>query len=157
MSQSSVPEFGKITVDPSWKIAIVRSVWHGEMTSSLVKDAVAGLVEAGIKNENIGVIDAPGSYEIPLLCQAALEAGADGAIAFGIIVQGATHHARLIAEESARGIMDIQLRLKKPITYEVLFVNNEEDARARSIGPGAKGRLAATTFLSSLAHLKELS
>ena len=121
-----------------------------------MKDASETLVAAGIKPENIRVIDAPGSYELPLLCKSALLAGADGCIAFGIIAQGATHHARLVAEQSAAGCMQVQLELMKPIIFEVLFVDDIEDAKARAVGKNAKGPLAATTLLTSLARLKDL-
>ncbi len=156
MVLSETPNFGEYIVDPDWRITITRSVWHGELTTQMVKDASETLVAAGIKPENIRVIDAPGSYELPLLCKSALLAGADGCIAFGIIAQGATHHARLVAEESAAGCMQVQLELMKPIIFEVLFVDDIEDAKARAVGKNAKGPLAATTLLTSLARLKDL-
>jgi 6,7-dimethyl-8-ribityllumazine synthase len=151
------PNFGKISANPEWKIAIVTSVWHPECTSALRDGAVKELVALGIPRDNIALLDAPGSFEIPLLCKKSLENGADAAIAFGVIVQGATHHARLVAEESARGCMNVQLELGKPIIYEVLFVENIEDAQKRSIGAGGKGGLAAQTVLTQLAKMAELS
>lgn len=156
MVASDTPVFGPLRVDPSWKIAIVRSVWYPELTSALVKGAVDALTEAGLSKEKILLIDAPGSFELPLLCKAALEGGADGAIAFGIVVQGATHHAKLVAEESAAGCMRVQLDLGKPIAFEVLFVDSLDDARSRSTGPKSKGPLAARTLLTQLAKMKEL-
>ncbi len=156
MKTGETPNVGTMSVDPRWKIVIVRSVWYDELTMQLVSDARTALVAAGVKPENIHVIDAPGSYELPLLCQHALENGADGCIAFGIIVQGDTHHARLVAEQSAAGCMQVQLQTGKPITFEVLFVDNVEHARVRSTGKGSKGPLAAKTLLSSLARVKDL-
>lgn len=150
------PNFGQVTIDPSWKVAIVTSVWHPECTNALRDDAVKSLIESGIPREHIALLDAPGSFEVPLLAKKLLLAGADAVIAFGVIVQGATHHARLIAEESARACMDIQLELQKPIIYEVLFVEKIEDARTRSIGSGGKGGLAAQTTLTQLARMAEL-
>ena len=156
MNSVETPLFGNILVDPAWKIAIIRSAWYPEMMTSLVQDATEALRSAGIQEENILFLEAPGSYELPLVAQTALEAGADGVIAFGIIVQGSTHHARLIAEQSAAGCMRVQLDQKKPVIYEVLFVDNLEDAKERSIGPKAKGGLAARTLLSQLAGLAKL-
>jgi len=156
MVTSDAPIFGNIPVDPQWKIAIVRSIWYPELTSRLSSDATDALVAAGIARESISIIDSPGSYELPLLCKQALLSGADGCIAFGIIVQGSTHHAELVAEGAQQGIMQTQLELMKPITFEVLFVNLLEDAQKRSIGKNAKGGLAASTLLTSLARLKEL-
>ncbi len=156
MVLSETPNFGEYIVDPDWRIAIARSVWYDELTMQMVKDATETLVAAGIKPDNIRVIDSPGSYELPLLCKGALLAGADGCIAFGIIVQGNTHHAGLVADQSAAGCMQVQLELLKPITFEVLFVDIVEDAKTRAVGKNAKGPLAAKTLLSSLARLKDL-
>jgi len=156
MAIDETPIFGKLKVDPSWKITIARSVWYPELTASLVHDATEALTNAGIEKKNILFLDAPGSFELPLLAKHALHAGADGVIAFGIIVQGATHHARIVAEQSAEGCMRVQIDSGKPIVYEVLFVDSVDDAKTRSIGPKAKGALAARTLLSQLARLAEL-
>lgn len=155
MSHSDAPSFGKTPVNPDWKIVIIRSVWYPELTSALADSAKTTLLKSGIASGNIAVIDAPGSFEIPLLAQSVLD-DADGVIAFGIIVQGITHHAKIVAEESARGCMDVQLAARKPIVYEVLFVDSVDDARARSIGPDSKGPIAAATLLTQLARLSEL-
>ncbi|MSR67678.1 6,7-dimethyl-8-ribityllumazine synthase [Candidatus Peribacteria bacterium] len=156
MTIDNLPEFGKSRINPDWKIAVIRSVWHPEVSSVLRDSAIESLVVAGIPKSNIIAIDAPGSFELPLLCKRALESGADGAIAIGIVVQGATHHAELIAREAASGCMQTQLALKKPIVFEVLFVNTLEDAKVRALGPRAKGPLAARTLLTQLAKLSEM-
>lgn len=156
MQIGEAPNFGQVSVDSDWKIAIVRSVWYDELTSAMARDAQSTLTKAGINKEHIRIIDAPGSYELPLLCKQALMAGADACIAFGVIVQGATHHARLVADESAAGIMQTQLELLKPIVFEVLFVDVLQDAKDRAIGKNAKGPLAAMTILTQLARLKDL-
>lgn len=156
MLHGETPDFGSYVVNPQWRITIVRSIWYDDLTMQMVKDCSETLVAAGIKPENIRVIDAPGSYELPLLCKGALLAGADGCIAFGIVAQGATHHARLVAEQSAAGCMHVQLEQMKPIVFEVLFVDSIDDAKARAFGKHAKGPLAAKTILTSLARLKDL-
>ncbi len=156
MTKNDAPLFGDTPVDPLWKVALIRSIWYPELTAAMLADAKKILITAGISEENIQVFDTPGSFEIPLLCKKALEDGADGAIALGIIVQGATHHARLVAEQSALGCMNVQLALGKPIIFEVLFVNTLDDARTRVAGPDAKGPLAAHTLLSQLANLNKM-
>lgn len=157
MTQTDTPDFGTVEINPDWKIAIIRSAWYPELTSALVDSATRTLEAAGIPSANIVTVDAPGSFEIPLLAQAAFTRGADGIIAFGIIVQGVTHHAAIIANESASGCMDIQLKAGRPLVYEVLYVDSLDDARARSIGSNSKGPVAAQTLLTQLARLAELS
>ncbi len=157
MSQVNLPEFGTVDVNPDSKIVIIRSVWYPELTSALVASAKETLISAGIPAKNISVVDAPGSFEIPLLAKKAFERGADGILAFGMIVQGITHHARIVADESASGSMKVQLDAGKPLIYEVLYVDSEKDGRVRSIGSHSKGPIAARTLLTQLARLAELS
>lgn len=157
MHDNSLPSVDASKVDSSWRIGIVRSVWHGDCTSALAADAKARLIECGIAADNVRTIDAPGSFEIPLLCKKLIDGGfVDGIITLGVIVQGETHHAEIIAHESARAIMDLQMRSGIPIVYEILFVNNIADAKKRSIGKNGKGRLAADTVLHSLANVKQM-
>lgn len=156
MTKNNLPDLGNSKINPDWMIALVRSVWYPELTGAMTDDAQRSLIASGLPEKNIRIIDAPGSFEIPLLCQQALQSGADGVIAFGIIVQGATHHAALVAEQSAAGCMQVQLSLGKPVIYEVLFVDTLEDAKARALGPDAKGPIAAATLLSQLANLHEM-
>lgn len=157
MTASDTPDFGTLKADPRWKIAIIRSVWYPELTGALRDGAMATLLKAGALQENILTIDAPGSFELPLLSKHAIEKQkVDGVIAFGIVVQGATHHGRLVAEQAAEGIMRVQLTTNIPITFEVMFVDALDDARSRSIGPEGKGPLAAATLLSCLAKLRKI-
>ena len=150
------PEFGEITVDPAWKVAIVRAAWHGDLTSALALSCTQKLIELGIQRKNIQEIVVPGSFEIPLFCKEALKMGVDGVIAFGVVVQGDTHHARLIAEESASGCMQAQMEFCKPVIFEVLFVDEKKHAQERSIGKDGKGPLSAQTLLSCLAMQAQL-
>jgi 6,7-dimethyl-8-ribityllumazine synthase len=144
-------------VDTGWKIAIVRSAWHPECVDPMVTEAKAELTRLGVPKANVFTVEAPGSFEVPLLCQWAIrERKADAVIAFGVIVQGQTHHARIVAEQAAAGIMKVQLETGAPIAFEILFVDDVAHAKARSTGEHGKGPLAARTVLISLAKLKHL-
>jgi 6,7-dimethyl-8-ribityllumazine synthase len=143
-------------INPNWNIAIVRAEWHDELTSALSQSAINTLITLGISRENIREVTVPGSFEIPLITQQLLRQNVDGAIVFGIVLQGATHHAEMIAREAGRACMDIQRETTKPIVCEILHVNTLEDAVSRSIGPKSKGPDAARTLLSCLAKKAEL-
>ena len=144
-------------INSAWKIAIIRSIWHADCTDALAMDAKETLLKVGLKEKNILEFTAPGSFEIPLLVQRIIKKKkVNGVIALGVIVQGETYHARLVADNAARGIMDVQLATGVPIVFEILYVNRIEDARGRSIGKNAKGGLAARTMLNMLAKMGEL-
>lgn len=144
-------------VDPSWRIGIVRSSYYKEEVDALTQGARTTLLSAGIALAKITVHDAAGSFEIPLIGAALAKSGAvDALIGIGIVVQGETEHARLLAENVARGIMDTQLQYLIPFAFEVLYVKDLAQARARSASDHNKGSEAALSVLQSLAELSPL-
>ncbi|MSR87111.1 6,7-dimethyl-8-ribityllumazine synthase [Candidatus Peribacteria bacterium] len=144
--------------DPSWKIGIIRSSFYKEEVQALVDGARKTLLEAGISESNISEHPVPGSFEIPLLGSALAAAKkVDGLIGLGIIVEGETHHAGLVAAEAARGIMDVQVQYAMPFAFEVLYVKALSQAKERSSGADNKGAEAARAVLYSLAEISKLS
>jgi 6,7-dimethyl-8-ribityllumazine synthase len=144
---------GTFTVDPTWKIGIVAASFYKEETDAMIESARKALMHAGIPEGNILFYPVAGSFEIPLLGAALAKAKkVDALIGIGIIVQGETKHADLLAAESARGIMDVQLQYHIPFAFEVLWVNTLADAKARA----NKGEEAAQAVLLSLAELARL-
>ncbi|HRH93414.1 MAG TPA: 6,7-dimethyl-8-ribityllumazine synthase [Candidatus Peribacteria bacterium] len=144
-------------VNPKWKIAIVRSSWHPECVDLMASEARTELLKQGILLKNIVEVQVPGSFEIPLACKRVIEKKkVDAVLTFGVIVQGQTHHARLIAEESAGALMRLSLEKNLPVVFEIVFVDKIEHAKARSTGPNGKGPHAAQTALTTLAKLKDL-
>lgn len=138
-------------VDPNWRIAIIHATYYKEEIVALVESALSALKEAGIPEKNVALYEAPGSFEIPLIGAALADAGAaDALIGIGIIVQGETKHADLLAEAVTHGMMDIQVRYRIPFAFEVLYVDCLPQARAR----GEKGKEAALAVLHSLAELR---
>jgi 6,7-dimethyl-8-ribityllumazine synthase len=141
-------------LDPAWRIGIVYSSYYLTETMTMVSAASKLLREAGIKESNITLHQARGAFEIPLIgAQLVHEKKVDALIALGIIVEGETEHARLIAEECARGIMDIQVQHRVPFAFEVLYVNDLKHAKDRATGEANKGEEAALAALHSLAEL----
>ena len=84
---------------------------------------------------NIVLIWTPGSFEIPLFVQAVADLKRFQAIiALGVIVEGETEHARLIAESVTRSLLETSLRYKLPVVHGVLLVKDEAQAKARCMG-----------------------
>ncbi len=145
--RTSSSSSGLLKADPSWRIGIVYSSFYPEIISVMREGAIQELLKSGIQESCIVQYEAPGSFEIPLIGRNLAERkSVDALIALGVIVQGETHHAELIAEESARGIMDVQLRYGIPFAMEILFVEDLSLARDRT----DKGVAAARTILKTL-------
>ncbi|MFA6523478.1 MAG: 6,7-dimethyl-8-ribityllumazine synthase [Candidatus Peribacteraceae bacterium] len=140
-------------VNSSWHVGIIHSSYYKEEVDALVSGAERTLREAGILPGSIRTFSVPGSFEIPLLGEAlARTKEVDALIGLGIVVQGETHHAALVAGEAARGIMDVQLRHGIPFAFEILSVDRLELARARL----DRGEEAARSVLHSLAQLARI-
>ncbi|NOS68214.1 MAG: 6,7-dimethyl-8-ribityllumazine synthase [Candidatus Peribacteraceae bacterium] len=146
-----------LKTDPSWRIGIVYSSFYKEEIGAMVAGAKQVLLKAGITPTNITEHSVSGSFEIPLIGTALVfEKKVDALIGIGIIVEGETHHAELLARESARGIMDVQVRYGVPFAFEVLYVKKLRDAQVRSSGTNNKGAEAARAVLHSLAQIRKL-
>ena len=119
-----------------------------------MESAVKALEEAGIKPQNIQLYPVAGSFEIPLIGRALAEQGkVDGLVALGLIIEGETEHASLIAQEAARGIMAVQVQFGTPFAFEVLYVRSRAQALAR-LDKGAEAASAVLHSLSSLSAIE---
>jgi 6,7-dimethyl-8-ribityllumazine synthase len=122
-------------ISQSQKIGIIVSQYNHDITYPMRDAAIETLINAGIKSEDIIVREAPGGFEIPLLCQKMAQTGEyDGLIALGCVIRGDTDHYVYIAGESTGGIMDVMLKYDIPIANAILTVNNLEQAQIRSRG-----------------------
>ena len=144
-------------VNHSLRIAIVRSNYYPNLTKSLEKACREYLVACGVKEDNIAIFEVPGSWEIPLIVKNIASAKKfDGIVAFGVIIKGDTYHFEMIANECARGLMNIALEFNIPITFEILATYNLEQAKKRSIGKLNRGIEAAKTLLETIKELSRL-
>lgn len=144
-------------IDSQWRVGIVASSFYKEEIDSMIHEARSFLIDSGIQEEKVKVHFVPGSFEIPLIGRALAEENkVDALIGLGIIVEGETQHAHLLAEQAARGIMDVQLHTGIPFAFEVLYVNDLQLARERALGDKNKGKEAAHAVLHSLAKLHSI-
>jgi len=142
-----------MSMRPAWRVGIVYSSFYKEEIEQMLSGAVETLKAVGMEEANISSYPVPGSFEIPLVGAALAKKGSvDALIGLGIIVDGQTHHARLVAENVSRGLMDVQTQYTIPFANEVLYVDSLELAKKRLY----KGEEAAISVLHSLAQLASL-
>lgn len=149
----------KISFTKHLKIAIVRTNYHTELIDNLESYAIKTLTSAGVSKTNIETFTAPGSWEVPILVQSAMEARKfDAVIAFGVIVKGETYHFDLIANEVSRALMQLSLDYAIPVGFEILAVYDKKHAEERAGKNNQnKGIEAANAVLQTLQTLKKLS
>jgi 6,7-dimethyl-8-ribityllumazine synthase len=73
-----------------------------------------------------------GSFELPVVSKAALEAGADAVVALGVIIRGGTPHFEYVASAATTGLTDVALQTGKPVGFGVLTVDNEAQGLDRA-------------------------
>ncbi len=139
------------------RIGIVWSRFNEEIVRELLAACEKELVQLGVAATDIDVVSVPGALEIPLALQAlALErrglAGRryDALVALGAVVRGETYHFEVVANESARGILDVQLKTGIPVANGVLTSNTEEQARVRAAVKGAEAARVAVEMANTL-------
>ena len=138
------------------RIGVVWSRFNEEIVRELVTACDKQLVELGVAAADIDLVSVPGALEIPLALQAlALERRGfarryDALVALGAVVRGETYHFEIVANESARGILDVQLETGVPVANAVLTCDTEEQARLRAAPKGAEAARVAVEMANTL-------
>ena len=139
-----------------YRIGIVLTRWHSDITDKLLKGALDTLKKHGISASSIILKRVSGSFELPLGAQWIKESEkADAVICLGCIIKGETPHFDFISQAVAMGIMDLNLKYNIPFIFGVLTTNTLKQAKQRSGGKhGNKGAEAALAALEMLANKK---
>ncbi|MGH9430416.1 MAG: 6,7-dimethyl-8-ribityllumazine synthase [Terriglobia bacterium] len=141
------------------RVAIIRAEYNGEITNRLEQKCLEGLHEGGLTAAQVDCFRVPGCLEIPVTAQrlAALKRY-DAMIALGAVIRGDTYHFDLVANQCARGVMDVSLRFNVPIIFEVLATYTRRDALRRAgnnrANKGYEAARAAIETLRALAQIK---
>lgn len=136
------------------KLAVVRSRFNDRVTSGLLAGATEYLDKTGAAYQ---VYEAPGTFELPVISQQLLDAGYDGVVALGAVVDGETDHYEHVAHRASEGLMRVMLDTGKPVAFGVLTVREEVQALVRSEpGSGNKGAEAAAAAVETALLLRTL-
>lgn len=138
------------------KILIVEARFYAEISDALLAGATAALKHAGVDFDTIavpGALEIPGAIAIANASGHAAGAAYDGYVALGCVIRGETTHYETVANESARGIMDLTINQRLAIGNGILTVENEEQAFARTRADRVedKGGNAAKAALAMIA------
>jgi 6,7-dimethyl-8-ribityllumazine synthase len=135
------------------KIAIIQSEYYESITAALTSDAQTYLQEHHFNS--ISIYKVPGAVEIPLAALWCAKQGYDGIIVFGCVIQGQTKHFDFVCEQVNQGCQRVMMDHAKPVIFGVLTTYNEEQARARVVGPVSQTGVDCAKALIQMFHLKE--
>ena len=133
-------------------ILLAEARFYPHLNDMLLEGARAAIGEAGHKHETISV---PGALELPAAISLTARSGRFCAfVALGIVIRGETFHFEIVAQESARALMELTLQ-GFAIGNGILTVENEQQAIERADPKrGDKGGDAARAALA-LFELRE--
>jgi len=149
-----VKEF-EINLDGSgMRIGIVLSRFNSEIGDGLLSACQKELIKLGVSADDITLATVPGALETPVvLHQMADSQQYDALIALGAIIRGETYHFEVVANESARGISEVQLNTGVPVANAVLTTEDDDQALARMHIKGAEAAAVAIEMANLLKQL----
>ena len=138
------------------EVVVIAGTWHETITDGLIAGAARTLDAAGATWRLVRV---PGSFELPVVAQAALTSGADAVVALGVIIRGGTPHFDFVASAATDGLTRVALDTGKPVGFGVLTLDDEQQGIDRAGLPGStedKGAEAADAALRTALLLQRL-
>ena len=117
------------------RVGIVRSRFNESIGVAMLEACRKRLEE--LKVATVAVVSVPGALEAPLALQRLANTEKyDALIALGAVIRGETYHFEIVANESASGLMQVQLDNGIPVANGILTTDTEEQARARAAEKG---------------------
>ena len=154
MSGDGAPEI--ISDGTGLRITIVAGRWHEAITEGLLSGARRVLAASGAEVTEVRV---PGSFELPVVSKAALDAGADAVVALGVIIRGGTPHFEFVSDAATSGLTQVAILTGKPVGFGVLTLEDEQQGLDRAGLPGStedKGAEAAEAALATAVVIRGL-
>jgi 6,7-dimethyl-8-ribityllumazine synthase len=141
-------------------LLVIEARYYEDIADELLRGAAGAIEESGATHERLTV---PGALEIPTALAMALKAREqgtmqfDGAVCLGCVIRGETKHFDIVAEQSARAIMDLAIDDALALGNGILTVENEAQAWARARVSGQnKGGAAVEAAIAMIALRRRL-
>lgn len=140
---------------PGAHVLVVEARFYGDIADALLEGARRVLDAAQVEWD---IVTVPGALEVAQAVAMAFDAPTharrmpyDAVVALGCVIRGETSHYHIVANESARAVMDLAIHHRVPIGNGILTVDTPEQAKLRA-DPGGrdKGGLAARAALALL-------
>ncbi len=142
-----------------WRIGVAASLYNLEWVEGLVSNFQSEL-RAVSPRSSIEVHWVPGSFELPLAADL-MAAGGDFecVAAFGVLLDGSTAHATLVAQAITQQLLHTSITHRIPVLHEVLLVKDQDQAEARCLGSqinrGVEAARAAVRMLRAVNAIRK--
>ena len=151
----SIEEIEAATDGAGLRVGIAVARFNAGVGDGLLSSCTAALAKLGVRASDITIVTVPGALELPLALQKmAVIERFDALIALGAVIRGETYHFEIVSNESARGIMSVQLDTGMPIANGILTTENDDQAEVRMAQKGADCAAVAVEMANLLRELK---
>lgn len=139
------------------RISIIASRYNNSFVDVMLEQTEQELL-AIAPTTKIEVTRVQGAFEIPVLGKIiAARRAPDAIIALGVILEGETAHARLIATSITDALMKISIDHAIPVIHEVLLLENKEQAADRCLSESAnRGIEAARAAITAIEAMNKV-
>lgn len=137
------------------RVGIAMARFNRDVGEGLLSGCCQELRRLGVAPECVTLATVPGALELPLVLQTMARSGRhDALVALGCVIRGETYHFEIVANESARGIIDVQRATGIPIANAVLTVENDDQAEVRMHQKGVEAAQCAVEVANLLKRVK---
>lgn len=131
-----------------FRFAIVAARYNQELVDGLMQNVLQVLRKAGVDEQDIEIRRVPGTFEtIYVARMLATTASVDCVIVLGLILQGETNHADVLANSTAAAMLNISELTEVPVINGVITATTLEQAKERCIGKLNRGAEFAAAAL----------
>ncbi len=156
MSDSEIFEYKTELDGTGLRIGIVVGRFNQDIGDGLLSACTAELARLGVAQSEIEVLTVPGALEIPLALQKLAATGRfDALIALGAVIRGETYHFEVVSNQSADGVMSVQLDTGLPIANGILTTDDDDQATVRMHGKGTDCARVAVEMANLLQAIDE--
>jgi 6,7-dimethyl-8-ribityllumazine synthase len=122
-------------------VGIIYSRFNEPVVKELLNSCIDQLIFKGVDEKHILQKEVPGALEIPIMINAyAITKKFDVLIGVGAVIRGETYHFEVVSDQSANGLMQVQLKYNIPVINAIITTNSGKEAFART---KIKGKEAA--------------
>lgn len=151
----NIVEFEQDLNGAGLRVGIVMSRFNIEVGEGLLAACTATLTKHGVAERDLVIITVPGALEIPITLQKMAATGKfDSLVALGAVIRGETYHFEVVSNESAGGIMSVELDTGIPIANGILTTETDDQALARMSEKGADAALLAIEMANLFRQIK---
>ncbi|MEI7967930.1 MAG: 6,7-dimethyl-8-ribityllumazine synthase [Betaproteobacteria bacterium] len=143
-SDKRIGETGPALSGSGLSVGVVMSRFNEGVCRSLLGACLEELQRLGVGDGDVRVVTVAGALEIPLALRAlALQGRCDALVALGAVIRGETYHFEVVSDQSAAGILQVQLETGVPVANAVLTTNTDAQAEERAVVKGAEAARVA--------------